>query len=400
MSERSATEFHRDRSIPQASRRSATMRHLRTALAVGAGAAMIIVLQWLSELPERVESPSTTPIQTPITVAEHDALITAAQADVPDVSSTIEFPQNLQSLLHEGQFNGLRQALMQLAADAVGQNDNQGLGNSLTLLGVAALAEDDTDSATVYLNEALSVYEELGDELGAANVNLQIGRLHVIERRRARRAALAYDSGLLARWNIAHGNFQSAADSLQHAIAENVELFRYGAAARDYEALTTGYLETGDWDNASYNAQEAAKLHAASGRLEKAQAMLMALTDAGIVVDTEELNTTLQQLDKKYQASTEQLGRARDYNQLYHQLIAQGDPVRAWQFRMQANASLNKASKRARYRRQAGVLVLLYNSNDNMNKARHALNSARQVFSTRSLETMTVQSERLLQEVY
>ncbi|MBX2826191.1 MAG: hypothetical protein KTR33_15765, partial [Gammaproteobacteria bacterium] len=209
-----------------ATRRSPWLKHLRTFLAVAAGIMLIALLQWMIALPEPISS--EPPAVSQSFDAVPNALQTAALAEVPVVRSTVEFPDDLQTLLNRGEYERLRQQLMRLAAGAAQQLDDQAMGNALTLLGVTALSENDTDSAAVYLQEALAIYEEIGDEVGGANANLQIGRLHVMERRRARRAALAYDTGLLARWKIANGQFSDAAPSLQRAIEENIELHRFG----------------------------------------------------------------------------------------------------------------------------------------------------------------------------
>lgn len=394
--------------VPQPGKGNRFRRFYCNVAALIAGAGLILLLQWMTTLPTTLEqSPAHFTNHAEQTIAslphspQPSALEKAAYAEVPTIGAESLFPKDLHTDLLEENFDVLRQKLLKLAMQAVREYDNTKLADTLMLLGVAALAENNTDSAGVFLQEALAVFEEIGDELGSAKVHLHIGRMHLKDRRIARRAALAYDAGLLARLEISNGFFHDAVPTLQRAIDENIELSRYGAAARDYEALSAGYLEYGQWDEAASTAIEAAKLHAASGRLENAQKLLKNLTDASVVnVDLESLNSTLASLHEDYENSVEQIGRARDYQQLYHHFIAEGDPVRAWQFRLQADASLKKASKRARYRRQAGVLVLLYNSNDSMRKARSSLSTAHAVFSTRSIDSMAEQSEQLLKEVY
>ena len=234
-----------------------------------------------------------------------------------------------------------------------------------------------------------------------ANVSMQIARSHIIERRRARRAALAYDNSLVARWKIAYGRFSEAEQPLRNAIAENLKLNRNGAAATDYESLYQGYLDNGDIASATDAALEAARLHADSGRKDIAERLVNQLSELSLTSgQLDAIRTELNLLQDNYQRSVTELGRARDYRQLYSHFIAEQDPVRAWRFRLKANASEQKASKRARYRRQSGVLVLLYNSNDNMRQAKESLQRARQGFLASNQLGLAEQTQVLLSEVY
>ncbi|MBX2887003.1 MAG: hypothetical protein KTR32_44055 [Granulosicoccus sp.] len=402
----------RNRSLVEARQRGRFHRLGSNLAALIVGAGLILFFQWVTPEPRTIaltsqgQDAGTVTLNRSIEIpapqgGAHISLEEAAYAEVPAIEPASSILDEFSSHLLSEELETLRPKLLELAVQAVRDNDNARLANTLMLLGVAALTENNTDSANVYLQEALAVFEEIGDEVGSANVHLQIGRMHLIDRRIARRAALAYDSGLLARLKISSGEFHEASHSLHRAINENIELKRYGAAARDYETLSQGYLEHGQWDEAAETAIEAAKLHASSGRLKKARGLLQGLVDTGVVdIDIDELNRKIIALHADYEDSVEQIGRARDYQQLYHHFIAEGDPVRAWQFRLQADASLKKVSKRARYRRQAGVLVLLYNSNDSMRKARDSLTTAHATFTQQSLEGLAIQSESLLKEVY
>jgi len=97
----------------------------------------------------------------------------------------------------------------------------------------------------VYLDEALSVFEELEDELGIASVEMLRGEISLKRRQQARRAAYAYDVLQLARWKVAQGQFHDAVESLESVVSENLALNRYGAAAAAYQTLYKGYIRHG-----------------------------------------------------------------------------------------------------------------------------------------------------------
>ncbi len=325
----------------------------------------------------------------------------AAFAEVPAVSTGITFDENVTALLLANQYDSARQALLTQAMASVERGDDSATATSMTRLGMAALEESDYDTAGVYLNEALTAFELLGDQAGIADTSLHIGRLHLLERRQARRAAYAYDAGLIARWYVARGRFTQAEPILKRAVQDNLALNRHGAAAADYEMLYQGYLTQGTMAEAREAAIEAALLKAASGRPDEARLLLNDIEASGISYETrEQLNAGIQAQYADYEFSVGQMGRARDYNQLYHHFIAEGDPVRAWQFRLQANTSLSLASKRARYRRQAGVLVLLYNSNNSMTNAKASLERAQGTFEDIGEFARARQAQTLLTEVY
>lgn len=320
---------------------------------------------------------------------------------VPKVGSIHNLPPELQKLFQKNQFGQLRSELLDDAMAAVEEGNDAALASNIALLGLSALEEEDLDSAGVYLNEALDLYEELDDELGAASVSLHLGRMHIIERRRARRAALAYDTSLLARWKIAHGQFEDATDSLRNSIAENLNLNRHGAAAIDFESLYRGYLKQGNIFDAETAALHAARLHAGSGRVDVANNLLKELQDQSVLSrDVTEYNDEIAALYDEYESSVNMLAQARDYTQLYNHFIAKKDPVRAWRFRLKADAAQQLATKRARYRRQADVLVLLYNSNDSMRRANSSLDRARSIFDKQNQPELARQSAQLLQEVF
>ena len=290
---------------------------------------------------------------------------------------------------------------MREALAAVEAEDQPGLARVLALLGVVSLAESDTDTAEVYLAEALAFYQELDDELGAASVYMQLGRLHLIARQRARRASDAYDSLLIARWKISHGQFYQAEPALLEIVQSSLALKRYGAAASAWRTLYRGYdsvLDTYQRDNAG---REAVRLHAASGQLHEAQAMLANMRSSGADENMlGEIEYEIAELYSDFEDSVQKIGAARDYDLLYNQLQAKGDVVSAWRFRLQADASLANVGSRVLYRRQPDALVELYKSNSSMDRAADSLNRAKAVFSRYGMQDMIDQSNVLHERIY
>ena len=158
-------------------------------------------------------------------------------ATKPVLSSEIE------SLSKEGEFQRAKDKLLDRALDAVADADNEALAFQLSELGELALLQGDLGMAEVYLQEALELYEEAGDEVKVAGIHVQKGRLHLFSRQRARVASDAYDELLVARWKISRGRFHETESPLRKIVADNLELNRYGAAASAYETLFSGYIK-------------------------------------------------------------------------------------------------------------------------------------------------------------
>ncbi len=291
--------------------------------------------------------------------------------------------------------------LLLRASDAVVQQNHYVLADSMRLLGVNALREEDMDSAGVYLDEALNVFEELEDDIGIASVELLRGELNLKRRAQARRAAYAYDALRLARWKVAHGQFQEAISELNSVVDENLALNRFGAAAAAYQTLYKGYSQDGQLYEAQEAGIEIVKLHSSAGRPLQAQAMLATLEANGLDLQTGlALKQSILTLQQEYENSVMQMARARDYQQLYNHFIHAGDPVRAWQFRVKAQQSLRGVTSRAMHRRQTGVLALLYTSNDYMKNAELSLDRASQLFSENDQQNLVDVSERMLEKVF
>jgi len=188
---------------------------------------------------------------------------------------------------------------------------------------------------------------------------------------------------------------------LKQIASTNLQLNRFGAAASAYETLFRGYAKTSQFEQAQQAGLEAARLHAASGRVFEARAMLGRMLDAGISKSVfEGFEREIERLTKEYEDSVNAIAVARDQEQLYNQLLARGDVVQAWRFREKAGQSRSKASSRAQYRRQPDVLVELYRSNNSMENARVSLQRAREMYLRHGLETRAQQSEELQSRIY
>lgn len=309
--------------------------------------------------------------------------------------------QNIANKWPEGSVAEVSEDLLLQASDAVVKEDNALFGESMKLLGVNAMRTQDIDSASLYLDEALEVYEELGDEMGIANVELLRGELNLKRRAQARRAAIAYDTLQVARWKVSHGQFYESLDQLHHVVQENLALNRFGAAAAAYQTIYKGYTDNEQLYEAQQAGIEIVKLHASSGRPLQASAMIKRLQANGLDDGTAELLTQQNlNLQIEYEESVMQMGKARDYQQLYNYFINAGDPVRAWQFRLKAQGSLRSVSKRAMHRSQTGVLALLYTSNDHMENAQRSLDRAQRLFTSNDRPELSEASEVLQQRVY
>ncbi len=307
----------------------------------------------------------------------------------------------LQNSLTKGNTDEVTNALLQKASAAVSNGEYAELGRTIALLGSVTLLQRDTESASVYLEEALEIFELEEDELGIAGVELLRGQLNIEKRWQAREAAYAYDKMLIAGWKIAKGRFAEAESALQQTIQSNLDLNRYGAAAAGYDALFRGYQKNGLDSEATNAAIEAAKLHAASGRPLKASSYLERLDEFGIDdASRQALQQELRGLQADYEQGIQQIGSARNYQQLYHHYINEGDPVRAWQFRLKSRESLDGVSKRAMHRRQTGVIALLYTSNDQMKDAVRALQRAERVFTNHDADHLRDLTDSLKDRIY
>jgi len=298
-------------------------------------------------------------------------------------------------------FEDVANTLLSAAGDFAAQQDYESLAENLVLLSVNELRMDDIATAAVYLDEALSVYEELGDNLGIAEVEILRANVSIKSRENARRAAYAYDSLQVARWKVANGYFEEAVPELKNVISENLSLKRFGAAAEAYETLYKGYERTGQMLDAQTAGIEIVKLHAASGRPTQAETYLQKLRSNGL--DEISLNSLSAQMvvyQQDYEKSVKQIGQAKDYQQLYNHFIHAGDPVRAWQFRIKAQRAVRDTSTRAMHRRQTGVLALLFSSNDTMAAAHRSLTRASQIAPQSHSAEINKQYETMREQIF
>lgn len=304
-----------------------------------------------------------------------------------------------QTLVDSGGIEWTRQLLLERATEAVIGEDDNLLAGILAELGELSLIEADIDTAEMYLSEALDLFVQLENEVAEAGVYMQMGRLHLHARQRARVASSAYDTLLVSRWRISHGQFYQAEADLLRVADNNLRLQRYGAAASTYQTLYRGYLEVGDTYQAQVSGIEAIKLYASSGRMFDAQALQQKMINQGIDQKVfEALAPELARLKQDFENSVRALGAARDQEQLYNQLQARGDVVNAWRFRQQSHATLAKASKRAQYRSQPDVLAELYRSNKSMKDAHQSLSKASELFYEYGFDTSDLQN--LQREIY
>ncbi|MCB1739889.1 MAG: hypothetical protein KDK91_05935 [Gammaproteobacteria bacterium] len=295
----------------------------------------------------------------------------------------------------------LNERLLRAAAKAVQGGDQGRLAAILGLLGELAIEQQAFDVAELYLGEALGVYEAERDPLGVAEVNLQLGRMHVKLRERARVAAHAYDRLLLARWQRHHGHLESARRNLQRVIDENLSIRRHGAAAAAHLTLLEVTLQQGDLDGAANAAMEAVRLYAASGQMAEVRPLLAVLESIG--VDSEHIEQLRQdslRRSERFSLEMQHLARADDYDRLFNHYRARGDLVEAWRWRLKANESVRDLASRVMYRRSPDVLALLFASNRHMEQARHYLDLAGQRFALEGQTELLANTERLRARIY
>ncbi len=315
--------------------------------------------------------------------------------------SVVGFDPKLAALLANGEFAQLREELLKLAAVAVSDNDKNRLGYILNLLGQISIQEQDLYSAEVYLAEALDIFRNLEDEIGSAQVYLQLGRTHLKSRQIARVAGTAYDELQVGRWYLNHGLLNIAEEYIVNSIENNLSINRYGSAASAYESLGKLYLQLDDYEQATAAVFKSARMFSASGQKYRAKQVLKLMPQSER--DNNELTQLSGEIESNYQNykdSILQIERAKDYKRLYRYYRNTGDQERAWKFRLLANNSLGEISKRALFHRQQGVLAILYNSNDAMDLAEDYFVQAKQTFDNNGLVELSDETDQLNRQVY
>jgi len=312
-----------------------------------------------------------------------------------------ELSADIAAFSDSGEFQRAKEALLDRAVSAVSNSDQRTLAQQLEELAELAIREGDLGMAELYLSEALAIFSDHEDELQVADVYLQMGRVHLAARQRARKASNAYDQLLLSRWKISQNRFPEAEQELKDIVEASLDLDRYGAAASAYETLLRGYQQESNIVDAHKAGVEAINLHAAAGNKKDAMRLLSKLEVSGLsYLQVEALREDIALRLHDYDESVKAIGEARDYAQLYNQMLARDEILQAWRFRRQAEQTLASASKRAQYRRQPDVLVELYRSNRSMQSALTALQKADVVYTKFGLEDQRRRSQQIRQQIY
>jgi tetratricopeptide (TPR) repeat protein len=309
--------------------------------------------------------------------------------------------QEIRGLLLDGDFKKSTTMLLEIAALAIQQGDKKKLGKIMLLLGEVATNEQELDMAEVYLQEALDIAIESGDDLAAARSYQQFGRLHIRSRELAREAATAYDNLWIARNQMFLGRYREAEGNLQNVIDTNLEIRRYGAAASAFETLSEFHRHFHDDYMAREAAMEAARLYASSGQIYRSQGVLESLINEGMDnLQVETMRAEIAALFKQHQNDVAQTAIARDYQMLYRHYKARGDHERAWKLRILASKSLAKTSGRSMYARQPDVLAILYNSNFTMDKAKSYLDRASSLFADQGEYDLSASTQNMHSLIY
>ncbi len=324
-----------------------------------------------------------------------------AATDVEGSRSSADAGNVLADLVAAGEFRRASAILMKRAAAAATANDHRALGANLLQLGRIAVAEQDLDSAEVFLLEALDLAREHGDERAMAHVNHELGRTHLRARQLARKAGQAYDTLLVARNELDRGDYASSGEKLSRVIEENLAIRRYGAAASAYESLASLYRALHDGYLAELALVEAARLYASAGSDQRAGLVLRELQRSGIDEGgIHRLSSELSSLSARFRNDVALMERARDYQRLYRHYLAAGDNERAWQLRLLSSQSLARTNRRTLYHRHADVLAVLYDSNRAMELARNYFGQASSQFDNQGLTDLANRSRALTATVY
>jgi hypothetical protein len=309
--------------------------------------------------------------------------------------------QEIRELLLGGDFKQSTTMLLEVAALAIQQGDKNKLGKIMLLLGEVATNEQELDMAEVYLQEALDIALQSGDNMAAALAYQQFGRLHIRSRELARDAGTAYDNLWIARNQMYLGRYVEAEANLRQVIDTNLQIRRYGAAAGAYETLSKFHKNFNDDYLAQNAAMEAARLYASSGQIYRARGILGSLKNDGLDgMQMESMQAEISQLLERHKNDVRQTAIARDYEMLYRHYKAKGDDERAWKLRILASKSLAKTSERSMYARQADVLAILYDSNFTMNKAKTYLDQASNLFADQGEDDLSASTQDMYALIY
>ncbi|MCH9674604.1 MAG: hypothetical protein K0U93_24405 [Gammaproteobacteria bacterium] len=374
--------------------------HVRVLVAAAAMAGLAF-LHLGSERDASDEPPHAAPSVRANAVPDSMKYREAPPAYTVDGAELARLGPGVDALLEAGEYRVLNDRLLHSAAQAVDDADPRKLGTALSLLGQLAIAEQDFDSAQLYLFEALDAFEAVGETVGVAQVHLHLGRMHVKLRQRARVAGHAYDRMLLARWQISAGHSRAARENLTLVIEENLSIKRFGAAASAYTSLIDALHDEGDLHAAEDAAEQAATLFAASGQLQNAENLLDDLRASGLsLARLTRIEQAVHRHYEEFQDSVAQVARAQDYERLSNHYRARGEEQSAWRLRLKASDSLQHVPRRAMYRRLPDALALLYVSNLDMERAHDYLDLAAQTFESVGRDDLASRTARLRQEIF
>lgn len=349
--------------------------------------AILLFALWYSMQPRQSEHNTAEIGTAEFSAQEQIQLLDRSAVDVETQIQRLQLyddqlDRQIRALIENNQFKLARTRLLELAAQAVEAKNEQQLADILLLLGSLSIDEQELNAAELILQEVLDIAIRQNDTITMARSYQQLGRLNIKARALARYAAEAYDQLWLARRQIYQGNYRHSQENLQQVIEANLDIRRFGAAASAYETLADFHRHFSD----SYLAQqadiEAARLYANSGQLERSRRVLNRLKSMGLQADQQlDLSTEITALFGQYQTDARQNAESRDMQMLYHHYLDKGDHQRAWQLRIKASQALDKTGERSVFERQADVLAILYSSNFAMDRARHYLHQAGELFA-------------------
>lgn len=306
------------------------------------------------------------------------------------------YRETVAPLIASREFLKARSYLIEQAAQANAAGDTVRLGYVLALLGEVATESLDLGAAEIFLTESIDTFRLIGDGVGEAYATMQLGRMHIKSRQVARHAGRAYDLLLLARYQLHHFQYDAAQANVREVIRASLEIDRYGTAASALETLARIMTVTGQTHESERALLQAAELHAASGREQRALALIERLREQGtdpFMIDRS-VDAVARSLEE-FRADTAQVRQAADYRALYYQYRNAGNDRRAWEFRIRAADALANTSKRAMYYRQPDVMAILYNSNMAMTNARYLVSRASTLFAAEGEQSLADTAERL-----
>ena len=301
--------------------------------------------------------------------------------------------RQIRDFLHQQNYAPARTLLLEVAAAAVLQDDQDRLGDTMLLLGEVAINQQELSAAEIYLQEALYLTIERDNVLGTARCYQLLGQLNIRARELARRAANTYDQLWQARNSIARGYYQGVNENLHAVIDENLSIRRYGAAADAWEALASLHDQVHDGYLAQQARLEAARLFASTGQMTHVHRLLenidrSLISDGDLALVEGEIND----LFMEHQQDLIQTSQARDYQMLYHHYLRIGQIERAWEFRIKSSETLANSSDRSMFQRQADIIAVLYNSNFAIDRAKKYLDQAGRIYEDKGAPEMLQQT--------